>query len=229
LALWHAGGIAIRGLGWLGGRIAPTVLRALKRGGTEAAGWLRTTLARLAPEERVAFERLWTKVQLEGKGALSSSERAELRGLMSGIERLIHEPLDRETKSKLRAQARQAYKTLHPDLAALLDEQGALLPIHHRCPLEYAHLFPDKNINAAENLALVTLSVHKRIDALWTKFRRARPAATAEEVQAASRVIDSHFGPWYHHTTKPTRVSYSLKQAEETALAQLQRLFKGLE
>jgi hypothetical protein len=229
LAVWFAGGIVTRGLGLLGGRVAPTVVRALKRSGTAASGWLRTTLTRLAPQERMAFERLWTKLQLEGKGALSGAERAELRELMAGIERLIREPLDRETKIKLRAQARQAYKALHPELSTLLDKQGVLLPIHHRCPLEYAHLFPERNINAAENLAMVTQNVHKRIDALWTKFRRSRPAATAEEVEAASHVIDGRFGPWYHHTAEPRQVSYSLKEAEETALAQLQRLFPGLQ
>ncbi|WP_224250047.1 hypothetical protein [Hyalangium gracile] len=202
LALWYAGGITLRGLGWLGGKVAPTVVRALMRGGAQATSWLRTTLTRLSAEERLAFERLWTKVQLEGKGSLITAERTELRELMVGIERLIQEPLDRETKIKLRAKARQAYKTLHPELAELLEQRGALLPIHHRCPLEYAHLFPEKDINAAENLAMVTQNVHKRIDALWTRFRQA---------------------------SEPGHVPYSLKEAEEGALARLQRLFPGLE
>jgi hypothetical protein len=46
LAVWYAGGILLRGLGWLGSKVAPTVLRALQRGGATAAGWLRTTLTR---------------------------------------------------------------------------------------------------------------------------------------------------------------------------------------
>jgi len=229
LAVWYAGGIAIRGLGWLGGRVAPTVLRALKRGGTGAAGWLRATLARLAPEERVAFGQLWTKVQLEGKSALSSNERAELRELMIGIERTLQEPLTQRAKKLLRERAREAYKLYHPEFAAALNRKGMLLPVHHRCPLEYAHLFPEYDINASGNLVMITQKVHQRIDALWTKFRRARPHATSREVEAAVRTIDEPFQPWYHLADEPTQVPYSLTAAEEIALKRLQQLFPGLE
>ena len=36
-----------------------------------------------------------------------------------------------------------------------------MLPIHHRRPLQYAHLFPDENINAGENLAMLQKYVHQ--------------------------------------------------------------------
>lgn len=41
---------------------------------------------------------------------------------------------------------------------ALLDEKGFDLPIHHRHPLEYAHLFPEEDINARDNLAMAHLT-----------------------------------------------------------------------
>jgi len=229
LVLWYAGGVVVRGLGWLGGRVAPTVLRALQRSKEAGTGWLRTTLARLPGDKRQAFERLWMKVQLEGKRSLSSAERHELRELMEGIEQLIRTPLDTNTKNKLRADAREAYKRLHPHLAQLMDRHRGLLPIHHRRQLEYAHLFPEDDINAADNLILVTSEVHDRINALWTKFRRARTQATAEDVERMARTLDDQFKHWYHQPREPPALPYSLAEAEQRALKQLRRLFPGLE
>jgi hypothetical protein len=229
LALWYAGGIVTKGLGWLGARTLPTVMAALRRTGEASAGWLRTTLSRLPAERKKAFERLWAKVQLEGKRALSKDERDELRGLMEGIEQLVHTPLDRQTKNKLREKARDIYAQHHPDLANLLKAQGRRLPIHHRRPLEYAHCFPDEDINAANNLIMLPENVHNRINALWTKFRQARPHTTAAEVETVARTLDDRFRPWFHQPSEPRLAPYSLKEAEESALKQLQRLFPGLQ
>lgn len=228
LALWYAGGIMTRGLGVLGGGVAPTVLRALKRGGTAATGWLRTTLTRLAPQERLAFERLWTKFQLEGKSALSGAERAELRNLMAGIELTLRTPLNKEAKEKLRASARTAYKRAHPEFAKLLDELGHDLPIHHRRPLEHAHLFPADDVNAPEYLVMVQQHVHKRLNSLWNRFRQARPQATAQDVEKAAQSIDDGFKPWYNRADAPRNAPYSLDEAEAAVLKQLQQLFPGL-
>jgi hypothetical protein len=52
LALWFVGGIATKGLGWLGARSLPTVMAALRRGGEASAGWLRTTLSRMPVERK---------------------------------------------------------------------------------------------------------------------------------------------------------------------------------
>lgn len=121
LALWYVGGILTKGVGWLGARTLPAVMTALRRGGAASAGWLRTTLSRLSVEKKKTFERLWTKVQLEGKQALSSDERTELRGLMEGLEQLVRKPLDASEKVRLRAEARKVYKRLHPHLEQALD------------------------------------------------------------------------------------------------------------
>jgi hypothetical protein len=229
LALWYAGGIIARGVGWLGIRSLPTVTRALRRGGDASAGWLRTMLKRLPVEKKQAFERLWMKAQLEGKRALGKSEREELRGVMEGIEQLANTPLDRGTKKELRRAAREAYKKAHPEVASLMDEAGVDLPIHHRRQLEHAHLFPDEDINAADNLVLVMKEVHEPISRLWERFRRACPQATAREVEEAARIIDGHFKPWYNRPFAPPQVPYSLKEAEGAALEQLRRLIPGLD
>lgn len=228
LAAWYAGGVILKGVGWLGLKTLPTVMRVLRRGGEAATGWLRTTLSRLPGEKKKAFERLWAKVQLDGKQALSSEERAELRGLMEGIEQLTRTPLARDEKKRLRETARDSYKRLRPQFAKVLDEQGQNLPIHHRRQLEHAHLFPEEDINSANNLVMVTEKVHKRLNVLWTRFRKARPQATSEEVDKAARVIDGQFQPWYHQPAEPLQVPYSLKEAEEAALEKLQKLFPDL-
>jgi hypothetical protein len=228
LAVWYAGGIAIRGLGWLGARMAPTVLSALRRGGGAATGWLRTMLTRLAPEERLAFERLWAKVQLEGKSALSGTERQELRSLMTNLEELIHTPLDDLAKRKLRGRARDIYMAAHPRFEQILKARGQALPIHHQCPLEYAHLFPERDINAANNLVMLTREVHERINAIWVQFRRARPQATAKEVETVARTIEERFALWYHQPQPPAQLPYSVQEAEEIVLKQLRRLFPEL-
>lgn len=229
LALWYAGGIIARGVGWLGIRSLPTVTRALRRGGEASAGWLRTMVKRLPAEKKQVFERLWMKAQLEGKRALGKGEREELRGVMEGIEQLANTPLDRGTKKELRRAAREAYKKAHPEVASLMDEAGVDLPIHHRRQLEHAHLFPDQDINAADNLVLVMRDVHEPISRLWERFRRACPQATAREVEEAARIIDGRFMPWYNRPVAPSQVPYPLKEAERAALEQLRRLIPGLD
>lgn len=226
LALWYAFGILSKGVGWLGARTLPTVKLALSQGGEAAAGWLRTTLKRVPVDRKLAFERLWMKVQLEGRQALSQGERAELRELMEGLEQLVKTPLKRDEKDILRSSARAYYKKQFPELAQLMDEAGSALPIHHRCPLEYAHLFPSTDINAASNLAMVPGPVHRRINVLWDKFRQARPQPTAREVEETVRIIDDHFASWYHRASDP--LAPPLQSAEEAALAALRQRFPGL-
>ncbi len=225
LALWYAGGIVARGAGVLLELSLPVVRTALARGGAAATGWMRTALLRLTPDKRRAFEQLWSKVLLEGDAALTAVERDTLRGVMQDLERLARTPLGDAEKQALRRASRDSYKRLYPQLAELMDEKGSLLPIHHRRPLEYAHLFPADDINAAENLAMVRKAVHDRINAVWTRLRQTRGGATSmEEVEQAARIVDEWFKPWYHRIDDPPGVSYSLAEAEQQALKALQQL-----
>lgn len=227
LAVWFAGGIIARGAGLFAAKAVPTVMRALGRGGETAAGWLRSATARMPGEERKAFERLWAKVQLEGPRALSSAERQELRMLMEGLERLVRNPLENKSKDVLRRMARRQYETLRPDLAPLMELHPTQYPIHHRRPLQYAHLFPDQDINAAENLVMLREAVHGRVNALWIRFRQLCPHATAKDVDRVTRAIDARFKYWYHRADEPVGAPYSLGDAEAEVLRELNRLFAG--
>jgi hypothetical protein len=228
-ALWFVGGIVGKGLGSFLTKGLAWVPKALGREPEMAAGWLRSTLKRLSAHERDAFERLWRKVALEGEQALTRGEREALRGLFVRLEQVIQEPLDDTVKGPLRAEARKYYRELYPQFAHVLGDGGRKLPIHHRKQLEHAHLFPTDDINAAENLAMVQEYVHKKINFLWGRFRKARPNATAEEVKRAAEIIDGHFEPWYHRVDDPPGVSRTAEEAKEAALRELRNQFPGLE
>ncbi|HLM43577.1 MAG TPA: hypothetical protein VK458_06900, partial [Myxococcaceae bacterium] len=165
----------------------------------------------------------------EGEQALTRGEREALRGLFVRFEQVVQEPLNRDLKEKLREQARKYYKELHPQLARALDELAEELPIHHRRPLQYAHLFPADDINAAENLATLRMYVHNQISFLWVRFGKARPRPTADEVRRAAEIIDRHFEPWYHRVDDPPGLSRTADEAKEAALRELRSQFPGLE
>ncbi|WP_211194511.1 hypothetical protein, partial [Pyxidicoccus fallax] len=227
LALWYVGGVLIKGAGFLAVRGGGIVLKALRRGKEAAAGWLRTMLTRLPGGEKRAFERLWAKVQLEGEKALSAGEREELRALMARIEQLATTPLTPHEKTELRKKAREFYKSQNRHLVSVMDSHPEDWPVHHRRPLQYAHLFPVEDINAGSNLALVEVSIHHRINRLWDWFRQARPQATADDVLKAAGIIDGRFGPWYHRVTQVPPPAKTLEGAENAALEVLKRVFPG--
>ena len=222
------GGMVLHGAGVLLELSLPVLRAALARGGAAAAGWLRTVLLRLTPEKRRAFEQLWAKVLLEGETALTATERETLRGVMRHLERLASTPLEDAEKQAIRRASRDYYKRLYPDLAKILDDKGSLFPIHHKRPLEYAHLFPAEDIGSAENLAMVRKAVHERINAVWNRFRQSHAGATRREVEEATRIVDEWFEPWYHRVDDPPGLTYSLMDAEQNALKALQRLSSHL-
>ncbi|HZH78740.1 MAG TPA: hypothetical protein VEY88_22110 [Archangium sp.] len=228
-ALWFVGGIIGKGLGSFLTKGLEWVPKALGREPEAAAGWLRSALKRLSAQEKEAFEQLWRKVALEGEQALTQGERKALRGLFVRLEQVVQEPLSPNLKNSLRAEAREYYKELYPRLARILEDLGEKLPIHHRRPLQYAHLFPAGDINAAENLAVVLHHVHKQINFLWGRFRKARPNPTEDEVRRAAEIIDGYFEPWYHRVDEPPGLSRTIGEAREAALGELRRHFPGLE
>ncbi|WP_224371446.1 hypothetical protein [Hyalangium versicolor] len=82
LAFWYAGGVLLKGGSYLARWSGSIMRRALGHGGQAAAGWLRTALARLPGDKKREFEWLWAKLELEGERALTTEERASLRGLV---------------------------------------------------------------------------------------------------------------------------------------------------
>jgi hypothetical protein len=229
LSLWAVGGIIAKGLGVFATKGLEWVTRALGREPEVAAGWLSTALKRLPKEERATFERLWQRVALDGEQALSRSERKSLRGLFVRLEEAVQEPLSDGLRNSLRKEARTYYAELYPQFAEILEEAGEALPIHHRRPLQYAHLFPSENINAAENLAMARSYIHQRITSLWGRFRKARPNPTADEVRRAAEIIDRQFEPWYHRVDDPPGGSKTAGQATDAALRELRIQFPGLD
>ncbi|PTL78165.1 hypothetical protein, partial [Vitiosangium sp. GDMCC 1.1324] len=229
LALWMAAGIIAKGLGFFATEGLEWVTRALGREPEAAAGWLRTALKRLSGEERAAFEQLWSKVALEGEQALSRGERKMLRGLFVRLEQAIQQPLSDTQKIALRKEARKHYAELYPQFAKSLDELREELPIHHRRPLQYAHLFPDENVNSGKNLAMTQQRIHKEINVLWERFRKSRPGPTPDEVRRAAEIIDRQFEPWYHRVKDPPRLLKTAEEAREAALRELRSQFPGLD
>jgi hypothetical protein len=229
LALWMVGSLIAKGLGFFATEGLEWVTRALGREPEAAAGWLGTALKRLNGEQQAAFERLWQKVVLEGEQALSRSERKTLRSLFVRLEEAVQEPLSGDLKNELRRDARTYYAELYPQFEKLLAKRGGDLPVHHRRPLAYAHLFPDENINAGENLAMLQQYVHEEINFLWGRFRKARPNPTADEVRRAAEIIDRQFEPWFHRADDPPGVQKTAEQAREIALRALRSRFPGLD
>ncbi|KFA91610.1 hypothetical protein Q664_20705 [Archangium violaceum Cb vi76] len=223
LATWFISGLALRGGLALFEAVAPRLAPILARGGSEAVAWFRSFLARVRPAEREQFHRLWTKAQTQG---LSVAEKEQLRKLMARFDKLLDSRLDRDASDSLRQMAhKDFYGKFHTDLARLLlDERGKPYPVHHRIPLEYAHLFQRLNINARENLWGVHSAVHKKINNIWTAFRQAKDKATAEDVRKVADIVDRHFGRWFNQRYEVGRSASPLTTAEADALHEVKAL-----
>jgi hypothetical protein len=227
LATWFISSLALRGGLALFEAVAPRLAPLLARGGSEAVAWFRTFLARVRPSEREQFHRLWTKAQTRG---LSAAEKEQFRTLMARFEKLLDTRLDRDASRDLRRMAQDDfYKKLHTDLARLLlDEHGTRDPVHHRIPLEYAHLFERLNINAGENLWGVHRLVHERINNVWTAFRSVSNKATAEDVRKVAAIVDRHFGRWFNQRYEVSHSASALASAEAKALKEVKSLVDSI-
>jgi hypothetical protein len=226
MSLWFVGGVLARGTGLLLEAVAPTVTRVLTRGGMAAAGWLRTTLFRLPRVERQALERLWTKVQMEGSEALSRAERDELLALMNRLERLLRTPLNEIERSALRDAARRFFQRSQPILEEAMRIKGPY-EIHHRRPLEYAHLFPVEDINAGANLKAVGKEVHQRISSVWTELRKYRSDVSRADVERVTSIIDEQFARWYEKPYAQGDSTAELEIAMSAAKQEVRSLFSS--
>ena len=89
---------------------------------------------------------------------------------------------------------------LHPELAKLLrDFNGVRYDIHHCIPLEYAHLFPMRDINAGVNLVAAARPVHTNINGVWMRLRTAPRVPTSEEVLRVEGIVQKHFVRWLNN------------------------------
>jgi len=101
----------------------------------------------------------------------------------------IVQPLSEAAKTELRTSARQIW----------FDRMGqsasrAGLDVHHRIPLEYAHLFPAADPNRAANLIGVATHTHSEITSAWNGWRQSLGRAPKPaEVMGFASAIDSMF------------------------------------
>ncbi|WP_375755197.1 hypothetical protein [Corallococcus exercitus] len=181
-------------------------------------------LIRTPPAEREALQRIWMKAEAEGLAALKASEQAELQSLLKGLEHRLRKPItDKYSKDKLREWARQEYFEVHqPRLAqALGADRLGTYQVHHLVPIEHAHLFPTRGINAAENLVGMAREVHSSVNSVWTLVRTNAKNVSAKEVQEIARITQKHFGRWFHVLYDPSKSGAALASAEKAALKEV--------
>ena len=225
-ALWVVGGWVARGAGAVLKLAGGPLVRVLGRGGSKAVGWLTGLLRRLPDAERKGLIRLWTKAEVQGIEALAATERAELRAAFLRLERLAATPLTKQEKKILRATARKHLwahlEKLDSSLPAkLVNIDGTPYWVHHRSPLEYAHLAVESDINALSNLAAASKDVHDSIGRIWTVLRSRRPNPASAEVQHLVKVIDRQYGRWFNAPYDAILHQAPLAAAERAALAEL--------
>ena len=135
----------------------------------------------------------------QGLRRLAGWQRANLRNTLkflesqaafkSAISRIARgEALGEAEKSILRAHARAVF-----ELKNNVNLLNSGIVIHHRIPLEYAHLFQNVNPSALKNLVPMTQGAHTALHLSWTAFRVAfnpTNAATVAERTALRTEVD---------------------------------------
>jgi hypothetical protein len=230
VALFVVGGLAARGLGVVMEAAAPTIARVTTKGGTYAVGWFRSVFVRAAPAEKQAFARLMAKAETQGLEALTAAERNEVQAFLGRLERLASAKLSPHTKDELRRVAREDFDKLRPELVKKLKEVlDDPFHVHHRIPLDFAHLFPSRDINAIDNLAAVEPRVHRLINKVWGQYtQRAGARATTAEIEAVEEIVRKHFGRWYSNPQNVPAPEELLGRSVQGALAELETLLAAV-
>ena len=230
VAVFVVAGWAVRGLAVGMKTVAPVIHRMLARGGSFAVGWFRSLFVRALPAEKQVLSRLIAKVETQGLEALSTTERAELQSLFGRMEGLTKVPLDVGAKTRLRRDAQtRFYEEFHPELSTILRESnGHWYDVHHCIPMEFAHKFPLRDINSAENLAAAAKPVHESVGRVWTRLRKLSPEPDAKVVDEVDRLVRRHFGRWFNKVYNPARASdEALAAAERAALEEVEVLLRS--
>jgi len=227
VALCVVGGLVGKGLHVAFEAVAPSVMRVVTRQGLVGMHWFRTQLVRAGRKDQELFRRLFVKVETEGFGSLSTTERNELTQLFRRLEQSLLVKLDVDAKKSLRARAKKDfYDLFHPELQGVLrGAQGARYDVHHLIPLEYAHLLPELDINAAANLKALGKPVHERINTLWNAFRdQAGDTASPEQVRQMAAITERHFERWFNKVYEPSQSDALLEKAAAAALDDVRAL-----
>ena len=119
-----------------------------------------------------------------------------LPGFEDILQTQVSGKLSESARNAFRKEARGIFYRAYPRLA----EQG--LEVHHRIPLEWAHLFPEANPNRLSNLVGLDPLIHDRIDLRWNSFRtyynRLGMSPTAKEIMGFAAGIDKEFSQYYN-------------------------------
>ncbi len=204
---------------------APTVTSFLARGGHGAVRWLRNLLLRMPAAEREALQRLWLKAETQGLKALTEAEKAQLQTLMGRMEAILRVPLkEKRIKDQFREWARREYFEVHrPDVARALGKSRMnSYQVHHEHPLEYAHRFPNIDLNGKANLAAVHEEVHLSINRVWRIVRPLSEKMTPQELSRVVEIVNRHYSRWFHKVYDAD--SAALARAEQAALAEVKAL-----
>ncbi|MBA4020492.1 MAG: hypothetical protein C0483_25305 [Pirellula sp.] len=110
-------------------------------------------------------------------------------------------PLDKAQKQLLRDHSKILF-----EIRAKAMMNANYSQVHHRIPLEWAHLFPEMNPNDLDNIFAIDtghhINLHTQFKASWNKFRikfeKLGRDPTAEEVMRRAEVIDKTFGQYFN-------------------------------
>jgi len=231
IAIWVVGGWVARGVGAGLELAAGPVLRVLGRGGIEASEWLYCLLRRIPKVERDAFGGLWAKLDAEGLSALSKAESAELRGVLAKLDVLARTPLSTAEKGTMRDIARRRFWSYlsesQPAVRSRLvaDPQG-VYEVHHKFPLEYAHLVAEEDVNAVKNLVALKSPVHDSIGEIWSALRSGRVKPELADVQQVVAIVNRHYARWYNAVFDIAREKTELQTSQNAALLEVQAMLE---
>jgi RHS repeat-associated protein len=142
---------------------------AMRRGGEHVAGQVAGPVGRWMVK---GGKKIWVRMADLGPDAWRSGVR-----------------LSDDAKAQLRHEARALWEKKNGRAAGALQ-------IHHRIPLEYAHLFPNADPNRFSNLIGLEPGIHSQIHAnAWDAFRRQLGGRTPSqaEVMGVAMSIDKAF------------------------------------
>jgi hypothetical protein len=228
-ALWLVGGVVFRVLGVGIRAVAPRLFRLISPRTLAAAEYAETLFVRLLPAEKAEFRAIAAKAETEGIQALSVAERARLDAIWIRMEQLIASPITNIEKGYLRTAMHGRYQAVRAAEVAAFEAASRAYQVHHRLPLEYGHLFPGFDVNTASNLIGLDLTVHRGVNAVWTRFRTL-PAGriTPQAVNQVAEIVDRQFARWYHQVPSAQGLGATVEAAKNSGLREVDTLIRTL-
>ncbi|MCC5875110.1 MAG: hypothetical protein JJU11_02720 [Candidatus Sumerlaeia bacterium] len=169
----------------------------------ESSRWVRHTMDTIG-EELGTDAVLMLGTGMAGRGASSIRHAPEGRGTGAGAGAggrinstctASFSPLNTSQKRFLRKQARERWKQVSGQYASTSG-----LQIHHRIPLEWAHIFPKSPPNRISNLVGVRKSTHTQVSREWAQWKAGlggRQPTPSEIMTEAFRIDGLFHDQWF--------------------------------